>query len=139
MTTTTQHRRSEGTLAVAGGLTAFAAVMLVMSGMLDIFRGIMAIADDAIYLSTPNYVFKFDLTSWGWIHLALGLLAMAVGIGLVMGATWARAVGVGVAGLLIIANFLDIPYAPFWSVTLIALYAFIIWALCVVRPDSETY
>ncbi|MGY6019310.1 DUF7144 family membrane protein [Streptomyces spinosirectus] len=137
MTTTTHHRRSEGTLAVAGGLTAFAAVMLVMCGMLDIFRGIMAIADDEVFINTPHYVFKFDLTSWGWIHLGLGVVAMAVGIGLVMKATWARIMGVGVAALLIIANFLDIPYQPFWSVTLIALYGFIIWALCVVQPDDS--
>lgn len=64
---------------------------------------------------------------------------MAVGIGLVVMQKWARIMGVGVAALLIIGNFLDIPYAPLWSVTLIALYGFIIWALCVVQPDSESY
>ena len=137
MTTTTQHRRSEGTLAVAGGLTAFAAVMLVMCGMLDIFRGIMAIADDEVFINTRNYVFQFDLTSCGWVHLGLGVDPMAVGTGLVMRAAWARVMGVGVAALLIIANFLDIPYQPFWSVPLIALFACIIWALCVVRPDES--
>ncbi|EPD62442.1 DUF7144 family membrane protein [Streptomyces sp. HGB0020] len=139
MTTTTQHRRSEGVRAAASGLTMFAAVMLVMCGMLDIFRGIMAIADDEVFINTPHYVFRFDLTSWGWIHLGLGVVAMAVGIGLVMVQKWARIMGVGVAALLIIGNFLDIPYAPLWSVTLIALYGFIIWALCVVQPDSESY
>ena len=136
-TTTTKHHRSEGTLAAAGGLTAFACVMLIMCGILDIFRGIMAIADDEVFLNTRNYVFKFDLTSWGWIHLALGAIAVAVGIGLAMTATWARVMGVGIAALLIIANFLSIPYYPFWSLTLIALYAFVIWGLCVVERDAE--
>ena len=64
MTTTTHHRRSEGTLAVAGGLTAFAAVMLVMCGMLDIFRGIMAIAHDDVFPVTRSYVCRFDLSGW---------------------------------------------------------------------------
>ncbi len=38
---------------------------------------------------------------------------------------------VGIAALLVIANFLTIPYYPVWSLTLIALYAFVIRALCV--------
>lgn len=132
----TRHReRSEGALAAAGGLTMFAAVMLFIAGTLDLFQGIMAIAEDDVFVSTPNYVFKFDLTSWGWIQLALGVVAMAVSVGLFAGATWARVVGVGIAGLLMIASFLSIPYYPVWSLTLIALYAFVIWALCVVKPD----
>ncbi|MGW3014537.1 DUF7144 family membrane protein [Streptomyces longwoodensis] len=128
--------RSDTSQAWAGGLTAFAAVLLFIAGILDFFRGIMAIANDDVYLSTPKYVFKFDLTSWGWIQLVLGVIAMAVSAGLFTRATWARVVGVGIAALLIIANFLSIPYYPFWSLTLIALYAFVIWALCVVRRED---
>ncbi|MFI7408498.1 hypothetical protein ACIBU0_07500 [Streptomyces sp. NPDC049627] len=134
-TTTSTRRRSETAQAWAGGLTMFAAVLLFIAGVLDFFRGIMAIADDDVYVSTPNYLFKFDLTSWGWIQLVLGVLAVGVSVGLFARATWARVVGVGIAALLVIANFLSIPYYPVWSLTLIALYAFVIWALCVVRQE----
>ncbi|MFF7311674.1 hypothetical protein [Streptomyces sp. NPDC008137] len=133
--TTTTHHRSRTAQASAGGLVTFAAVLLFVAGLLDLFRGIMAIADDDVYVSTPNYIFKFDLTSWGWIQLVLGVIAMGVSAGLFSRALWARVVGVGIAGLLVIANFLSIPYYPVWSLTLIALYAFVIWALCVVRED----
>ncbi|WP_369166937.1 hypothetical protein AB5J49_03175 [Streptomyces sp. R28] len=133
--TTSTTRRSETAEATAGGLTLFAAILLFIAGVLDLFRGIMAIADDDVYVSTPDYVFKFDLTSWGWIQLALGVIAMSVSVGLFSRATWARVVGVGIAGLLIIANFLSIPYYPVWSLALIAMYAFVIWALCVVRRE----
>ncbi|MFE7860575.1 hypothetical protein [Streptomyces sp. NPDC057403] len=136
-TTTPKHQRSEGALAAASGLTAFACVMLIMCGILDVFRGIMAIANDDVFVNTRNYVFQFDLTSWGWIHLALGVIAVGVGIGLAMTATWARVMGVVIASLLIIANFLSLPYYPFWSLTMIALYGFTIWGLCVVEPDTE--
>ena len=135
MATTTTHRRSEAAEATAGGLTVFAAVLLFIAGVLDLFRGIMAIANDDVFVNTPNYVFKFDLTSWGWIQLVLGVIAMSVGAGLFSRATWARVAGVGIAGLLIIANFLSVPYYPVWSLTLIAMYAFVIWALCVVRRE----
>ncbi|MFE3032283.1 hypothetical protein ACFXKY_11575 [Streptomyces canus] len=135
MATTTTHRRSETAEATAGGLTVFAAVLLFIAGVLDLFRGIMAIANDDVFVNTPNYVFKFDLTSWGWIQLVLGVIAVSVSAGLFVRATWARVVGVGIAGLAIIANFLSIPYYPVWSLTLIAMYAFVIWGLCVVRRE----
>jgi len=131
MTTSSMHHRSETSVAAAGGLVTFAGVMLFIAGVLDLFRGIMAIANDNVYVSTPNYIFKFDLTSWGWIQLVLGVIAIGVSAGLFTRAVWARVVGVGIAALLIVANFLSIPYYPVWSLTLIALYAFVIWALCV--------
>ncbi|MFI6437378.1 hypothetical protein [Streptomyces sp. NPDC050759] len=120
----------------ATGLTAFGAVMLFLVGLLDIFRGIMAIAEDDIFVTTRNYAFEFDLTGWGWIHLALGAVAVLVSIGLLRTSTWARVLGVAIAGLVIIANFLSLPYYPVWSVVMIAISGFIIWALCVVQRDN---
>lgn len=120
----------------AVGLTAFAAVMLMLAGLLDIFRGIMGIAEDDVFVSTPNYVFEFDVTGWGWVHLALGVVAVIVSLGLFQAATWARVTGVAIAGLVMIANFLSLPYYPVWSVVMIAMSGFIIWALCTVRGED---
>ncbi|WP_448318441.1 DUF7144 family membrane protein [Streptomyces sp. CO7] len=117
----------------AGGLTAFAAVMLLLLGLLNLFRGIMAIAEDDVFVATPNYVFQFDLTGWGWIHLILGIIGILLAVGLFKDATWARVAGVVIASLLIIANFLSLPYYPIWSLVMIAIAGFVIWALCVHR------
>ncbi|MEH0422662.1 DUF7144 family membrane protein [Streptomyces sp. B21-083] len=138
---TATHTRPEYTAKQewATGLTAFAAVMLSLVGLLDIFRGISAVAEDDIFVTTRNYAFAFDLTSWGWIHLALGAIAIIVSFGLLRTATWARVVGVAIAGLVIIANFLSLPYYPVWSVVMIALSFLIIWALCVVPRDNNLY
>lgn len=136
MTATHTSQASAAKQEWASGLTAFAAVMLFLVGLLDIFRGIMAIAEDDIFLTTRNYVFEFDLTGWGWVHLALGAIAVIVSFGLFGTATWARVAGVAIAGLVIIANFLSLPYYPVWSVVMITISGFIIWALCVVRRDS---
>ncbi|MFB6837656.1 hypothetical protein [Streptomyces sp. NPDC056361] len=137
MTATHPTHTSSAKYAWAGGLRLFAAVMLSLAGLLGIFRGIMAIAEDEVFVTTPNYVFKFDLTSWGWIHLALGVVAALVSYGLFGAAAWARYSGIGIAALVIIANFLSLPYYPVWSVVLIAMSGFIIWALCVDRGDDE--
>lgn len=129
----TLHPRTHGAQVTASGLVVFAAVLLLIAGFLDIFRGIMGIANDDVFVTTPNYVFQFDLTSWGWIHLLLGAVAVLTGFGLFKLSLWARVLGVIVAGLLILANFLSIPYYPLWSIVAIAFYGFVIWALCVVR------
>ncbi|GGW11424.1 hypothetical protein GCM10018980_00480 [Streptomyces capoamus] len=121
----------------ATGLTVFAAVMLVLAGMMDIFRGIMAIAQDDVFLATRGYVFRFDLTGWGWIHLILGVVALLVGFGLFGDARWARIGGVAIASLVIIANFLSLPYYPVWSIVLMAFSGFVIWALCVGRRGAS--
>ncbi|MFF0739673.1 hypothetical protein ACFYVL_04655 [Streptomyces sp. NPDC004111] len=136
VTSTPAHHRSGTAQAAAGGLTVFAAVMLLIAGMLAFFRGLMAVLEDKVFLTTPQYVFEFDLTSWGWIHLVLGVVAFGVSFGLFKAMTWARVLGIVIAALLIVANFLSIPYYPFWSLTVIAIDGFVIWGLCVVRRED---
>ncbi|MDN0197385.1 hypothetical protein [Streptomyces sp. S.PNR 29] len=121
----------------ATGLMAFAAVMLMIAGILAVLRGIAAIAEDDVFLTTENYVFEFDLTGWGWVHLILGVVAVIVSFGLFQASMWARVAGVAIAGLVIIANFLSLPYYPVWSVVMIAMSGFVIWALCVARKDES--
>lgn len=136
-TSTTPHQRpGTAKAAAAGGLTIFAAVMLFITGSLAFCRGLMALLHDNVFINTPHYVFEFNLSGWGWIHLILGAIAVVVSLGLFVAMKWARILGVAIAGLLIIANFLTIPYYPFWSLTVIALCAFVIWGLCVVQRDT---
>ncbi|MFJ8636013.1 hypothetical protein [Streptomyces sp. NPDC093568] len=136
MATMQTKQAHETKYAWAGGLTVFAAVMLTIAGLIAVFRGIMGIAEDDVFVTTNNYVFEFDLTGWGWVHLILGVVAVIVGIGLFQASMWARVGGVAIAGLIIIANFLSLPYYPVWSVVMIAISGFIIWALCVARKED---
>ncbi|WP_367135511.1 MULTISPECIES: DUF7144 family membrane protein [Streptomyces] len=133
----TLHPQSERSRAAASGLTLFAAVMMLVVGFMNLFRGIMAIVHDKVFVTTPDYVFKFSLAGWGWVHLLLGIAALMVGVGLFRVSLWARILGVAVAALLLLASFLSIPYYPLWSIVVIALCAFVIWGLCVVRPEDS--
>lgn len=83
-----------------------------------------------------TFTYEFSLTGWGWVHLILGALVAATGMALFKGATWARAVGVALAGLSMIAHFVWLPYQPVWSIVLIVVDGFIIWALCAPRRES---
>ncbi len=127
---------SRGKIQWASGWTAFAAALMIFGGLMAIFEGISAIAKDSVFVSTRNYSFAFNLTGWGWIHLALGVLVLLAGFALIRGALWARVVGVVLAGLSMFANFIWLPHYPFWAVVLIAIDIFIIWALAV-APGRE--
>ncbi|WP_299530577.1 hypothetical protein [uncultured Streptomyces sp.] len=120
----------------AAGGTMFAGVLLLVDGVLDIIKGIAGLADNDVYAQINNYVFKFDLTSWGWIHIVLGVILALVGWSILKGAAWARGAGVAIAGLNMIANFLWLPYAPVMAIISIAIDAFVIWALCTDRSGS---
>lgn len=131
-----QSVRSTEENAWATGLSLFAAALMMVAGVWQILAGIAALLQDTVYVSTPEYLYAFDLTAWGWIHLLRGILVLLAGVGVVRGPTWARAVGIVLACLSLIANFLFIPHYPIWSLVIIALDVAVIWALATYRRDA---
>lgn len=119
----------------AVGLTAFAGILMVLGGIFHIIQGIIALVDDTFYVVTQEYVFQYDLTTWGWIHLIAGIIVALAGFFLFRGSVWARTVAVIIACLSAIANFAWIPYYPLWSLIIIALDIFVIWAVTVHGRD----
>ncbi|MEE1812757.1 hypothetical protein PUR32_43245 [Streptomyces sp. BE133] len=110
---------------------------MIFGGAMAIFEGIAAIAKDNVFVATRNYVFQFSLTGWGWIHLILGIVIVLAGCALLTGAAWARVVGIVLAGLSALANFLWLPFYPFWAIVLIAINVLILWALCAGPQEEE--
>ncbi|MEU7065712.1 hypothetical protein [Streptomyces sp. NPDC046161] len=108
----------------------FAGVLLLVDGILGIIKGIAGLAKDDVYARLGDYVFKFNLTAWGWIHLILGIILVVVGAGLLKRVLWARVAGVVLAGLGIVLDFMWMPYTPVWAIISIAIGVFVIWALC---------
>ena len=119
----------------ASGLTVFAATIMMIAGIWHALTGIAALVHDNVYITTPQYIYSFDLTGWGWIHLLLGILVAGAGFAVLKGQTWARVVGIVLAGLSLIANFLFLPYYPLWSLMIIGLDVAVIWALSTSRRE----
>jgi hypothetical protein len=117
-----------------GGLV-FAATMMILLGIWEVFVGIAAIVDDQFFVVGPNYTYNIDTTAWGWVHLGLGALSIVAGFFLYTGATWARAVGIALAALVAINNFIFLPYYPLWSLAVIALAVFVIWSMATARSN----
>jgi hypothetical protein len=124
--TTTARGRSD---VPATGQTAFAAALLILTGMFQMFAGLAALANDEILVRVPGYLYEISLTAWGWVLLLIGAAAALTGVVISRGTASARRVGIGCAGLSALANFAFVPYYPVWSILVVALDVTIIWAL----------
>ncbi len=131
---TQQHPGEEAVSGWASGGITFAACVLTLVGAFQVIAGLTAILDDQFYVVARNYTFDLDATAWGWIHLLLGLALLFTGIGLFVRKAWAGVTALFLALVSAVANFFFIPYFPIWSVVVIALDVWVIWALT--RPSA---
>jgi CHAT domain len=136
--------RAQETSGWAVGVILFAAIMMIMVGIFQFVAGLIALFNSDFYIVTRDYIFQFDATTWGWIHLVLGMILGLAGFGLLAGQTWARVVGIILAVLSAITNFLFIPYYPFWSLLIVALDIIVIFSITIeegalARPSPSPY
>jgi hypothetical protein len=120
----------DGRSAAQSGFTVLAAALMILSGLWSFLEGLVAIfRTGSFFTAQANYTFQFSLHSWGWVHLGIGIVLFAAGACVLLGQPWAKALGIVLAVCSAIANFIFLPYYPFWSIVLIAVDVFIIWAL----------
>lgn len=132
-----QERTRSG---AAVGWTAFAAFMMILIGIWWIIAGLVGLINDEFYVRTANYIFRFDSTAWGWIHLIVGALVLLAGFGLFSGAVWARTIGVIMALIASLAGFAWLPWYPLWAILIVIASFSVIWALTAHGRDiTEPY
>jgi hypothetical protein len=102
------------------GWVTFAAVLLVIGGVLNIIYGIAAIGDSSFFVNDQKYIFS-NLNTWGWVTLILGVIQLTAAFSLFGGGLYGRIIGIGAASLSAIAALLSIPAYPFWSLAIFAL------------------
>ena len=121
----------------AAGWISFAGFMMIMLGAFHAIAGLVGIIDDQFYVATQKYVFQFDRTTWGWIHLIFGIIVVLAGFGVFSGAVWARTVGVILGFVSAIAAFAWLPYYPIWGIAIIVVAIAVIWALTMHGREVE--
>ena len=113
------------------GWVYFAAFMMLLAGIFQSIAGLVALFRDQAFLVTSNNLFVLDYTQWGWLHLAIGVLLVVSALSLFQGNMWGRVMGVVLATLSAIANFGFLNAYPLWSMVVIAIDVFILYALIV--------
>jgi hypothetical protein len=133
--TDSTKRRSDSRLTVWSGWMWFAAIVMVLTGVFNAVEGLVALFNRTFYVTNGEDLILFDLTTWGWVHLLLGVLVLFAGLALLSGAVWARVVAVAVASVNAIAQITFISAYPVWSTIVIALSIVVIWAIVVHGRD----
>jgi hypothetical protein len=112
--------------------------MMVILGTMSAINGLIALINDEVYLVTKEQIVAFDFTTWGWIHLIVGIIVVFAGFALFSGSLWARFVAAIMAGVVIVEQIGLIQAYPFWSISMIAIGVAVIFSVCTMgRADEE--
>ena len=120
------------------GWVGFAGWLMIITGAIDAFEGLIAIIRQHYYVFGPNQVVVFNVKTWGWIALIWGILLVLTGLGLLSGAGWARWVAI----VLIVVNLLgQIGWVgssqhEIWALTMVALQIIVLYALTARWEDA---
>ena len=110
------------------GWLAFAGVLLLIVGSLNVIQGIAAISGSRFFVHDTHYVFA-NLNTWGWIALCVGAVQVAIGLGVMVRNQLARWSGIVVLSLAALMQLLMMPAYPFWAMSLFALDIIAVYAL----------
>ena len=113
------------------GWVYFASLMMMLVGGFQAISGLVALFKDDFYLVTEKSLLVFDYSTWGWVHLIMGIVIFAAGVALMNGAAWARMVGILLAGISLFANMAFLSAFPLWSILMIVVDVLVIYALTV--------
>jgi hypothetical protein len=129
------HMEKKGT-----GVLMFTWVMFTVLGIWNIIQGLLAVFRSSAWVSTYGDVHRITLwnvKTWGWLIIIWGIIELLAAASIWRGAQFGRWLGLIIAGLGIIGWFLFLPQAPFWSILMIALYAWVLHGLAVYGGTHE--
>ena len=125
----TQHKPSA--LSAWTGWVLFAAFLMGISGVYHIITGLAALFSRGLFLVGEDKLVIFDFTQWGWLHVALGTVLFLSAFSLASGRLWGRVLGVTLAALSAIVNFVFVQAYPLWSMLIILVDIIVIYAIAV--------
>ena len=119
------------------GRAAFAAVLLLIAGTINIVYGIGALDSANIYANDTRYIFT-NLNTMGWVLIILGVIQLTGGFSLLSGNTYGRVIGIVGASLGAIGALFSIGgNNPWWSLAVFALCIYIIQGIAVLGDDER--
>jgi len=111
---------------------------MVVLGAFHVMQGLVALlGGEQLLEARRTPLVDFDKTAWGWTHVVAGCVVLFAGLCVFAGQTWARAVGVLIAGVSVVVSFGLLGTDPVRSFLMIALGVVVILALSVHGSDIK--
>jgi hypothetical protein len=120
------------------GWVAFAGVMILFAGILNVIWGIAAIDGSSFFTDEGRYVIITDLNAWGWFFLIVGLLQLVAAFSIWSRHMYGRIIGVATAGLSAIFILFTVNAFPFAAFMLFIVDLLVIYGLVVHGGRSRT-
>jgi hypothetical protein len=117
------------------GWRTFSGVMFYLVGAFNVIGGLGALFRDEVFVA-GNKVLVADVDAWGWFLLVLGLVQLAVGVGIFRDRGWGRLLGVGLALLSAMLHIAFLVAFPAFSLITITLSVLVVYGLVV--PNERT-
>lgn len=106
---------------------AFAAVVIVVAGSLNVIWGLAALSDKE-YFRESELLFS-ALQTWGWIYIVVGAIQLAIAGLIFKGHPLGAGLGMLGAFFAILVNFVSIGAYPVWSCILITINFIVLFQL----------
>jgi len=120
------------------GRVVFAAIFLVVVGIINIIYGIGALDDASIFVNDTRFILD-NLNTLGWVMIIVGIIQLTGGLSLMGGATYGRLIGIVAGTLGAIVALLSIGGSnPWWSLAVFALCVYIVHGIVVFGEDERT-
>jgi hypothetical protein len=111
---------------------------MLLIGLFQVLMGVVALFDEDYFLvAKDELLISVNYTSWGWTHIALGVLAIVAGFGVMLSQLWARVIAIFLAILSIFAALAFYAATPLWNLSIIMFDIIVIFALIVHGAEVE--
>jgi hypothetical protein len=118
------------------GRVAFAGILLLVAGFLNIIYGIGALDEANIFTDDRRYILT-NLNTLGWVLIVLGLIQLTGGGSLLAGNTYGRVIGIFAGSLGAVVALLSIGGAyPWWSLGVFVLCLYVVHGIMVYDEDE---
>ena len=114
------------------GWVICAVAVMVIVGVSHVIAGLVALfSDGSFVVGRDGLLVPAGFTTWGWVHIAVGLVVAVAGVGLLVGRTWARVLAVVAAFGSALVNLGFLAAAPVMSAVVIGFDVLVIYAVTV--------
>ena len=111
------------------GWVTFAALMMVLLGMVNGFQGLLALFDEGYFVANSDDLVLVSYGAWGAFLLLWGAVLIATGAALNARLAWARWVGAAIVMFDVILQVGFFPSMPLLATLLIAIDVVVLFAL----------